>query len=288
MSAKSINLPYFDPLLEKLECGDSELELVFGRHVHWGYWPYLPKRMVSSEGFARAAEKLTEEIYRAARVSNNQCILDVGCGFDGTIASLNENFSGMQLVGLSIDSRQLLRAQEKVKAYPGNFLCFEQGNACVLPFSDQSFDVVLAVECIFHFSDRKLFFKEEYRVLKPGSYLALSDFVPRAFFLPLTRLSLKWPFSKGFFGRCNLQCTLARYRLLAETAGFKRDLEKDITENTLPTYSFPTYSFLRLLCKKYGIRDLSARFETWVVEQFSHLGLLRYRVLSFRKQDSPE
>lgn len=155
--------------------------------------------MVSPGDFARAAEKLTEEVYKAARAGNNRCILDVGCGFGGTIASLNENFFGMRLVGLNIDSRQLLRAQKEVKAYPGNFLCFEQGNACVLPFSDQSFDVVLAVECIFHFPDRELFFSEAYRVPKPGGYLALSDFVPRAFFLPLTKFSLKWPFSKDFF-----------------------------------------------------------------------------------------
>lgn len=155
--------------------------MAIGRYVHWGYWPYLPRRMVSPEDFARATEKLTEEIYRAARMSNNKCILDAGCSFSGTIARLNENFSGMRLVGLNIDSRQLLRAQKEVKAFPGNFLCFGRDNACVFPFSDQSFDAVLAVECTFHFPDRELFFKEAYRVLKSGGYLGLSDFVPQTF-----------------------------------------------------------------------------------------------------------
>jgi cyclopropane fatty-acyl-phospholipid synthase-like methyltransferase len=36
--------------------------------------------------------------------------VDVGCGFGGTIASLNEHFSDLQLTGVNIDLRQLDRA----------------------------------------------------------------------------------------------------------------------------------------------------------------------------------
>ncbi|ADJ28874.1 class I SAM-dependent methyltransferase [Nitrosococcus watsonii] len=281
MTFEDIHLPYFDLLLAQLEQENTKLELAFGRHVHWGYWSEPPQGVVSPEDFAQAAENLTKKIYFAANTKNNQRILDVGCGFGGTIASLNENFSGMELIGLNIDIRQLLRAQEKVKAHSGNTIYFEAGDACALPFPDQSFDVVLAVECIFHFPERSKFFAEAWRVLKPGGYFALSDFIPQNFFSPLTAFSSGWPFARGFFGRCNLQYTLAQYRSLAQAMGFKGRIEKDITENTLPTYSF-----LRALGGELGIKDLSAKVETGIAEWTSRLGLLRYRILSFEKLKS--
>lgn len=281
MTAKDIHLPYFDLLLAQLEQENAKLELAFGRHVHWGYWSEPPQGVVSPKDFAQAAENLSKEIYFAANTKNNQRILDVGCGFGGTVASLNENFSGMELIGLNIDIRQLLRAQEKIKARPGNVIYFEAADACALPFPDQSFDVVLAVECIFHFAQRSQFFAEVWRVLKPGGRFAFSDFVSQDFFSPLMAFSSGWPFSRGFFGHCNLQYTLTQYRSLAQAMGFKERMEKDITENTLPTYAF-----LRALGKELRIKDPSSKLETWIAEWASRLGLLRYRVFSFEKLKS--
>lgn len=177
MTAKDIHLPYFDLLLAQLEQDNAKLELDFGCHVHWSYWSKPLQGVVSPEDFSQAAENLTKEIYFAANTKNDLRILDVGCGFGGTIVSLNENFSGMELIGLNIDIRQLLRAQEKIKAHPGNIIYFEAGDACALPFPDQSFDVVLAVKCIFHFPQRSKFFSEVWRVLKSEGRFAFSDFV---------------------------------------------------------------------------------------------------------------
>ena len=103
----SVVLPYFDRILERLEDGDDEVSRAFGRHVHWGYWDDPAQADGSLSDFALAAARLGQRVSRAAEVQNGQRVLDVGCGFGGTLLDLDRRFAGMDLWGLNIDERQL-------------------------------------------------------------------------------------------------------------------------------------------------------------------------------------
>ena len=118
--------------------------------MHWGYWE------------------------NPAKIEDTLAVLDVGCGFGGTLTSLQTKWQGLNLTGLNIDARQL----EVAKKHVPN-ATFIEGDACALPFKEALFDRVLAVECIFHFPSRLKFFQEAARVLNPSGRISLSDFIPR-------------------------------------------------------------------------------------------------------------
>lgn len=235
-----MTLPYINLLLKQLARGDSMVEKSFGRHIHWGYWPDPAVAQPSSvEDFGAAAERLSLELISLAGITPGMRVLDAGCGFGGTIACLQERIPGLDLVGLNIDPRQLQRAASLVTSSDGNAISFVGGNACALPFADNSFDRVMAVECIFHFPSRLDFLREVKRVLRPGGAMVLSDFVPHPLFAPLGKLSRLEAFSSiNLFGRSDVSCTDSGYRRIAAEAGLTITTLRDVTRNILPTYAF--------------------------------------------------
>lgn len=275
----NIKLPYFDVLLEKLDRGLIDWDQAFGRHVHWGYWPDPARADGTAADFARAAEALSEMVWRAGDVGEGQKVLDAGCGFGGTVASLNDQFSHLQIIGLNIDPRQLERARTKVLPKAANKIEFIEGNACDLPFADASIDRVLAVECIFHFPDRVKFFREVERVLKPGGLLSFSDFLPRRVFRPFTTSKIYKNFLKSVYGPTNVDYTLQDYEVLCQRLGFLEHQCIDITHNTLPTYPF-----LLKLKSVLPAEQRTPEWGDWISEWIHRLTLIRYMVLAWEKR----
>lgn len=264
----SIDLPYVDRVLAQLDAGQPEFVRAFGRHLHWGYWPEPAGAASTPADYAEAAERLAFEVCAAAGVADGRRVLDVGCGFGGTLAGLNARHRDVDLVGLNLDPRQLARASVNLEPASRNRVRFLGGDACALPIAGASVDVVLAIEAIFHFRDRLAFLREAARVLRPGGRVALTDFVP------IRYLHLR---SRSHFGPINLRCSEPVYRRLASEAGLVPTVVRDVTAETLPTYGA-----LRRLESLVPV-DVPARVQTRLLEWVSRAGLVRYMILAFER-----
>lgn len=281
MSATGASPPYFDKLFSRIAAGDPQTLAAFGRHVHWGYWSDPGMASTAADEYGAAAETLCQQVYERASIQNGMRVLDVGCGFGGTIASLNERRRNLQLTGVNIDARQLERAENLVVPINGNTIHWIEADAATLPFHNDQFDVVLAVECIFHF-ERARFLAEASRVLCSGGNLTISDFVPEERALPYLEMSrfgedetIRWS-----YGRIDLTCTSRRYRELGDQVGLTLVEDIDVTSHTLPTYDF----LLKSVEHWPQPEEMEPfRQATSRLAKASRKGFLQYRILRFDK-----
>jgi ubiquinone/menaquinone biosynthesis C-methylase UbiE len=137
-------------------------------------------------GYAPAAgdgpERFQHEMYlqllerlRAERgIEPGLKLLEVSCGRGG-LHTLLERAPEIRATGLDIADSAVRFCRETYGE--SERLRFVQGSALHLPFEDGSFDVVLNVEASNDYGDRRGFFREAARVLKPNGVLLHADTV---------------------------------------------------------------------------------------------------------------
>ncbi|GMH19004.1 hypothetical protein Nepgr_020845 [Nepenthes gracilis] len=101
-----------------------------------------------------------------------QKVLDVGCGIGGPLREI-ARFSSTSVTGLNNNEYQLTRGKELNRIAGVDETCnFVKADFMKMPFPDNTFDAVYAIEATCHAPDAVGCYKEIYRVLKPGQYFA--------------------------------------------------------------------------------------------------------------------
>jgi len=117
---------------------------------------------------------LRHETYLAGRLGVNRGakLLDCGCGVGGPARNIAQ-FTGAHVTGITINHFQVQRGNT-LTAQQGlsDSVKLIQGDFMKLPFPDNSFDGVYAIEATCHAPDRHGVYSEILRVLKPGGIFA--------------------------------------------------------------------------------------------------------------------
>lgn len=106
--------------------------------------------------------EMVHQILLDAEIGSNSLVLDVGCG-TGNNTLLFAYTSNVRMVGSDLSKGMLLQAATKTSLIP-----FVQSSAEILPFFDNTFDLVFMTEVIHHLKDVQSALKEIQRILKPG------------------------------------------------------------------------------------------------------------------------
>lgn len=195
--------------------------LLFGGHLHWGYWDADH----AGDNFAAAADRLADIMIDRTRIGPGQKFIDLGCGV-GQPAMRLAKAKGCLVDGITISGFQQKSATARAEAEGmQDKLRFIHGNALSIPCEDQTYDGGWFFESIFHMGHRDAL-REAGRVLKPGATLVLTD-LPT---LPHTTDEFR-----EFVHRYIHSTFVAKddYPGLMAEAGFELVEIEDITENVM-------------------------------------------------------
>lgn len=168
-------------------------------------------------GGRRATENLLDQL----NFSEQDHILDVGCGLGGASRFVaykyNSHVTGIDLTQEYIDVGKVLCAWVGLDKQ----ITLHQGSALSMPFENETFDGALMLHVGMNIDDKVKLFTEVYRLLRPGACFAVYDV------MEINDGELIYPVPWAIEKSTSKMATLDQYKQALNYAGFKISIENN-------------------------------------------------------------
>jgi ubiquinone/menaquinone biosynthesis C-methylase UbiE len=212
----------------------------------------------------------------AMAIDVNTSVLDIGSGLGGPARTLAEEY-GCRVTGIDL-TPSFCAAASELSRWTGldDRTTFQVGDACALPFDDDSFDAAMTIHAVMNIPDKSAVYREAHRVLKPGGLFAIYDV------LQGEGGDVLYPVPWAREPSISHLATPAETRELLAAAGFELLDETDSTEESLNWFQQ-----LSARVAEHGPPPVSfgvflgADFPTMAANQVANLTDRRIRTVSY-------
>tara|TARA_Y100001960_G_C14609559_1_gene795021 strand:+ start:213 stop:998 length:786 start_codon:yes stop_codon:yes gene_type:complete len=232
--------------------------------------------LIWGEGFLSPGGAKEVDLVLNKKLIKGLKVLDIGCGCGGAAFHLINNHEASHVTGVDVEKEVIDRANElKLKLNDQSKVTFEVIDPGPLKFEDNTFNVVFSKDTFLHIKDKERLALDLYRILKPGGFLCVSDWM---------RIDDNPP-SKNMEEYIELEglsmemCSLQRYSSALDEAGF---INIQINDRNLWYLGLAKkeLSDLKTIYRKklnqiLGVEDTELTIKTWekmveVIEQGEH------------------
>jgi len=189
--------------------------------------PLSPEDTAAVDQFHVGGFEATEKLAQLLCPSRGSYVLDLGSGLGGASRYLAAKY-GCRVVGIDL-SEEYCGIASKLGEHMGlhDLVEYRVGDACDLPFSDESFDAVWTQHVSMNIREKPDLYRGIFRVLKAGGRFAAHDVIqgasgPTLFPVPWARTSAISYLQTG-----------EAMRKTIEDAGFSLMVWNDVTESAL-------------------------------------------------------
>lgn len=163
---------------------DLNVDLETGeRNSSWGnlgFWFDDSQKASTTITYPQACESLAIKLGKFSnldKLTNSATIFDTGFGCGDQLLTWHKQFKINNIYGINISESQTELAQENISTL--NEISIQQGNACNQSdwSKDLEYDRIIALDCIYHFSNKEQFFQLSKDHLTETGKISITDLV---------------------------------------------------------------------------------------------------------------